>query len=123
MAKEMLGRTYRNGEVIIRQGAPGGCLYVVQEGQVEVVKEVSGREVRLAVRGAGEFVGEMGIFERRDCTATVRALGQARVLTIDKGTFLRQISEDPSLAFHLMQQMGARLRAADEEIIRLKHDV
>ena len=64
MSTGTLGRIYHPGEVIIRQGQIGDCMYVIQEGQVEVLIEEDGGEVLLAVRGEGDFVGEMAIFEQ-----------------------------------------------------------
>jgi CRP/FNR family cyclic AMP-dependent transcriptional regulator len=115
-----LGKVYGDGEVIVRQGEVGDCMYVIQEGQVEVVAEQNGEEVRLAVRDAGEFFGEMAIFEREVRLATVRALGQARVLTIDKKNFLRRIHEDPSLAYRLVQTMSRRIRELSAEVAQFK---
>ncbi len=115
-----LGKVYQDGEVIVRQGEVGDCMYVIQEGQVEVVLEKDGEEVRLAVRGEGEFFGEMAIFEREVRMATVRALGQARVLTIDKKNFLRRIHKDPSLAYHIVQTMSRRIRELSAEVAQLK---
>ena len=115
-----LGKVYQDGDVIVRQGEVGDCMYVIQEGQVEVVLEKDGEEVRLAVRGEGEFFGEMAIFEREVRMATVRALGQARVLTIDKKNFLRRIHEDPSLAYRIVQTMSRRIRELSAEVAQLK---
>ena len=115
-----LGKIYKDTEIIIKQGEPGECMYVIQEGLVEVIKETERGEVQLALRGTGEFFGEMAIFEREVRSATVRALGEARVLTIDKKNFLRRIHEDPSLAFHLVQTMSARIRALSTEVSLLR---
>lgn len=117
-----LGREYSDGEVIIRQGEIGECMYVIQEGEAEVILEKDGREVRLAVRREGEFFGEMAIFEREVRMATVRALGagRIRVLTVDKNNFLRRIHEDPSLAFRIVETMSRRIRELSEEVARLK---
>ena len=79
----VLGKIYQDGEVIVRQGEVGDCMYVIQEGQVEVVTDEDGTEVRLAVLGEREFFGEMSIFDREVRMATVRALGPVRVLTVD----------------------------------------
>jgi CRP-like cAMP-binding protein len=79
--------------------------------------------VPLAVRGEGEFFGEMAIFEREVRMATVRALGQARVLTVDKKNFMRRIHEDPSLAFRLVEAMSRRIRALSNEVALLKSRV
>jgi CRP/FNR family transcriptional regulator len=95
-------------------------MYVVQEGEVEVYTEQEGEEVSLAVRKAGELIGEMAIFEREVRSASVRARGEARVLTLDKRNFLRRINEDPSLAFRIVQAMSERIRELSEEVARLR---
>lgn len=115
-----LGKVYQDGEVIIRQGEVGDCMYVIQDGQVEVMMEKDGEEVRLAVQDEGDFFGEMAIFENEVRMATVRAVGQARVLTVDKKSFLHRIHEDPSLAYRLVQTMSHRIRELDEEVVRLR---
>ena len=115
-----LGKTYQDAEVIVRQGEVGECMFVIQEGQVEVVAEKDDGEVRLAVREAGDFFGEMAIFERDVRSATVRALGDVRVLTVDKRNFLRRIHEDASLAFRLVETMSSRIRDLSEEVARYK---
>lgn len=115
-----LGRTYQDGEVIVRQGEVGDCMFVIQEGKVEVVAEMGDSEVRLAVREEGDFFGEMAIFERDVRSATVRALGEVRVLTVDKKNFLRRIHEDPSLAFRLVETMSGRIRDLSEEVAQYK---
>jgi CRP-like cAMP-binding protein len=115
-----LGKIYQDGEPIVRQGEVGDCMYVIQEGQVEVVVEEDDKEVRLMVLDTGELFGEMAIVERQVRMATVRALGQARVLTIDQKNFLRRIHEDPSLAWRVVQTLSRRLRELAEEVARLK---
>ena len=115
-----LGKIYQDGEVIVKQGDEGDCMYVIQSGQVEVLKELDGRIVQLAVRGNGDFFGEMALFEHNVRMATVRALGPARILTIDKKNFLRRIHEDPSLAYHMIKNLSARIRQLSEEVTRLE---
>jgi CRP/FNR family transcriptional regulator len=95
-------------------------MYVIQEGQVEVLQQLTGKEVQLGIRGEGEYLGEMAIFEREVRSATVRALGEARVLTIDQKNFLRRVAEDPSLAFRLVQTLSARIRHLSQQISELK---
>jgi CRP-like cAMP-binding protein len=115
-----LGKVYADGEVIIRQGDQGDCMYVVQDGYVEVVKEIEGLDSQLAVLGKGEFFGEMAVFEHEVRTATVRALGTARILTIDQKNFIRRIHEDPSLAYRLVQIMSSRIRNLGNQVAQLR---
>jgi CRP/FNR family cyclic AMP-dependent transcriptional regulator len=120
MGSGSLGRVYEDGELIITQGEVGDCMYVVQEGQVEVFVTRGGKEVRLAVRGENDIFGEMAVFEREVRSANVRALGRACVLTIDKGNLLRRIHEDPSMAFRIVETLSHRVRELSEEVARLK---
>ena len=120
MATGDLGKIYQEGEIIVRQGDVGDCLYVIQEGQVEILLEKDGKEIRLRVAGKGEIIGEIAVFERVARSATVRALGEVRALTVDKKNFLRRIQEDPTLAFRLVQIMSRRIRELSDEIARLK---
>jgi CRP-like cAMP-binding protein len=117
-----IGKVYEDGDVIIREGETGDCMYVVQEGEVEVYTERGGEEVSLAVRKQGDLVGEMSIFEREVRSASVRAHGRARVLTLDKKNFMRRINEDPSLAIRIVQTMSRRIRELSEEVARLKRE-
>jgi len=121
MASGELGRVYEDGEEIICEGAEGNCMFVIQEGEVEVlIAGENDKEIRLGVRGEGEFFGEMAIFDRDVRSATVKALGEARVLTVDKKNFMRRVHEDPSLAFRLVETMSHRIRELGEEVARLQ---
>jgi CRP-like cAMP-binding protein len=115
-----LGKIYRDGEVIVRQGQEGDCMYVIQKGKVEVMIERDGREMRLAVLGENDFFGEMAIFTRELRGATVRALGSARLLTVDKKTFFRRIQQDPSLAFRMVETMSYRIQEMNKEVARMR---
>ncbi len=114
-----LGKTYKDGEVIVRQGDTGDSMYVIQDGQAEVVVEKDGREVRLRTLGKDEFVGEMAVFERETRSATVRAVGDVRVLTVDRRSIMKKIQDDPSLAFRIMETMSRRIRTLSEEVVSL----
>ena len=111
-----LGKTYETGESIVRQGEMGDCMYVIQEGLVEVVKEADGRNIQLAILGKDDFFGEMEVFEHLGRSATVRALIPTRVITVDQKNLLRRIQEDPSLAYRLVQVMSSRVRQSGEQI-------
>jgi CRP-like cAMP-binding protein len=117
MRHSSLGKVYESGEAIVRQGDAGDCcMYVIQEGRVEVVREDGNAEVQLGILDEGDFFGEMSLFERESRAATVRALGPVRVLTVDRKTFMRRVHEDPSLAFNLLVTMCQRIRRLNLEL-------
>ena len=118
MVRGALGKIYRDGEDIIRQGNTGDSMYVVQTGRVEVVQSSGSGEQHLAFLETGDFFGEMAVFEKEVRSATVRAAGESRVLKIDKKTLLRRIREDPLLAVNLLKTMSHRIRDLNVEISR-----
>jgi len=117
-----LGKQYQDGEVIIRQGDTGKCMFIIQKGEVEAVAERDGRELRLRKLGVNDFFGEMALFEDETRTATIRALGPTHVLTIDKKNFLGGIHEDPSLAFRIVQTMSHRIRDLTDRLAKYEED-
>ncbi|NNK33914.1 MAG: cyclic nucleotide-binding domain-containing protein [Xanthomonadales bacterium] len=121
MVRGALGKVYRDGEDIILQGETGDSMYVVQSGRVEVLQNSeTGGEQHLAFLDAGDFFGEMAVFEKEVRSATVRAAGESRVLRIDKKMLLRRIREDPLLAVNLLKTMSHRIRELNAEVARHK---
>jgi CRP-like cAMP-binding protein len=117
MVRGALGKIYGDREEIIHQGEMGDSMYVVQSGRVEVLlNSGEGPERHLAFLEAGDFFGEMAVFEKEVRSATVRAAGEARVLRVDKKTLLRRIREDPLLAVNLLKTMSHRIRVLNSEL-------
>ena len=111
-----MGKLLPDGEVIVRQGEVGNCMYVIQQGQVEVLLKKGDADVCVAVLDEGDFFGEMALFDQEVRSATVRARGEVRILTLEKRTFLRRIHEDPSLAFRMLEKMSRRVRKLNETL-------
>jgi CRP-like cAMP-binding protein len=117
-----LGKIYADGEDIVRQGETGNCMYVIQQGNVEIIRqEGDGEAICVGQLETGDLFGEMAIIERGEVrAATVRARGKVRVLTIDRRTFLRRVKEDPTLAFNVLQAMASRIRRLNHEVTALR---
>ena len=95
-------------------------MYVILSGQAEVMRSSDGTDVRLAVLGKGDIVGEMAIFQRESRSATVRALTDMRVMTVDRKIFLKRVHEDPSFVFAILQKMSQRIRDLNAELAQMK---
>ena len=115
-----LGKLYADHDIVVRQGDTGECMFAIQAGSVEVVRETPHADVRLAVLKQGDIFGEMAIFEKQARSATVRALGAARLLRIDKATFLRRMHEDPSVALNITRLLCNRIRRLSVELASIK---
>lgn len=118
-----LGKGYADGEAICRQGEPGDRMYVMQAGQALVYRTENGHETVIGELHPGDLFGEMAIFEREPRSATVRAQGPARVLTLDKRGFLKRVHEDPSVAYRILRDMSRRLRTVSRELAQLRGGV
>ena len=116
MKNTTLGHQYKDGDVIIRQGEEGNSLYVIQEGKVGIYHENGGDEIKIAELGPSEFFGEMGLFDKDVRSATVRSMGESKILTIDRKNFYKTIQRDPSLAYRLLEKMSKRLRDTNKMI-------
>jgi CRP-like cAMP-binding protein len=97
------------GSEIMRQGDVGTHLYVVDEGTLDVVAD--GRQ--LAQRGTGECVGEIALLHDTPRMATVRAVTAARVLVLDRSTFLAGVSAHARSTHAAERLADERLQASE----------
>jgi CRP/FNR family transcriptional regulator len=111
-----LGRLYADGEAIVRQGEVGNSMFLIQFGSVGVFIDSDGEEQLLRHLKAGDFFGELSVFDHQARSATVRAEGEARILTLDKRTLLRRFHEDPSLAYRVVETLSHRVRQLTDEL-------
>jgi NADH dehydrogenase len=83
---------FEPGDTIFAQGDLGDSVYVIEEGECEVLCERKGEQELLATLSGGECFGEMALLSDRTRSATIRARTTLKVLIIPKGDFnkLRQ---------------------------------
>lgn len=122
-AGSRLGKLYLPGEILIKQGEKTDRMLVIQDGQVVLMREQDGEEVFLGVRSAGEVLGENAIFENDVHTATVRALSEVHVVTVDKDNFNQRIHEDPSLGYRLFTLSSRRIRELSHQVALLNQEI
>ncbi len=72
------------GEELFAEGQPGQRAFVIHTGEIEIVKQTGDREVLLAVRKAGEVIGEMALLQDAPRSATARARTDAELIAIPK---------------------------------------
>ena len=117
-ASHVLGKLYKQGEVIYSQGEPGHCMYIVQMGHVEIIHRKGAQEYCLEVLTEGGVFGEMALFGYPVRTATARAVEGAAVISEDKKTFLQRLHYDPSLAFNMLKKMADRIQLLEKELVQ-----
>lgn len=108
---------FQDGETIFKEGDEGREMYIVQKGEVDVVKQGAWGEVLLAVLRQGDFVGEMALLESMPRSATANAKGHTRLLVLQPGGFLLKIRRDPTLAFEMLQHLSRRIRTINDRLL------
>ena len=108
------------GTVIFHEGDPGDCLYLILEGRMEVLKALDQPHERvLAVRGPGDFIGEMSLlYQGGTRSASVRTVGYVRVMEMNRQDFDMLLERKPALAVEIMREMSERLREAEEATVQ-----
>ena len=101
------------GEELFAEGSPGDRAYVITEGQLEVVKASSGREVLLNVLEPVEVVGEMALLEDKPRMASVRARTDSTLLAIRKEQLERLLEVSASAARAMFYTILARWRGTE----------
>jgi CRP-like cAMP-binding protein len=100
---------------IVKQGSPGDAMYLVLEGEVRVRMMIAGKESILVTLAAGEFFGEVALFDHGPRSADVIANQDSLLLKISAGAFQQLIGEAPDLVapflFAISRTLVARIRA------------
>jgi hypothetical protein len=110
--------TFLAGEVIVRQGDPGGELYLLLEGSAEAWLDHGGANPqKLSTMPAGSYFGEMAILDDEPRSATVIAREPARLLTLDGDSLKTLLLQMPEIAFELLRVMTSRVRASERRML------
>jgi pSer/pThr/pTyr-binding forkhead associated (FHA) protein len=108
------------GEWIFREGDLGTEMYIVQDGQVEILKTLGEDQFQqLLVLERGDFFGEMALLEDLPRAAGVRALQPTKLLEINGSTFDQMLRENPEIAVRMMRALSRRLRETDALVRKL----
>jgi CRP-like cAMP-binding protein len=100
-------------QVLFSECAVQESLYIILSGRLEVYK----KQKQIAIREAGDFLGEMALLESKPRSASVRALTDANVLEISKETFFEFFASNPKAVWEILKVISARNREDLEVIV------
>lgn len=106
------------GEVVFREGDPAREMYVVLDGEMEILKKSRrGRDTRVAILGPNDCFGEMSVIDMQPRSATVRALGSARLLRITTeemdALYRHDLKSYTLIVLNIARDLSRRLRVTD----------
>ncbi|MBF0126681.1 MAG: cyclic nucleotide-binding domain-containing protein [Magnetococcales bacterium] len=105
-----LGKLYKAGEAIFRQGEFSNKFFIVQQGRVLMARTSSAGKIMRVEIGSGEIFGIASVFTvNRERFATATALEDSYILSIDEKVFIARLHQDPSIAFRIIRHLSQRL--------------
>ena len=106
----LVEKTFRQGEVIIKEGDIGKSFFRIIDGKAGVYAEYGKSDpMRLAVLEAGEYFGEMAIIEEYPRSATIVAIGNVTVVEIPGDELSSYFTENPDQIMSLMKHLAKRI--------------
>jgi len=106
---------------IVRMNELGNSMYLILSGTAQVSRTTGGRETVLATLEAGDFFGEMCLFDEAPRSANVIATRQCLLLRITRQAFDSMIESQPLLAALFLRAMlrtvAGRVRTMDKKYV------
>ncbi len=104
-------KTFKVGEVIMRQGDLGKNAFIIESGKVDIqIEKSSGEQVTVGTRGAGSIIGEMSLIDNAPRTATITAIEECALLEITEDDFTRRLENSDPVLRMVIQVILTRYR-------------
>jgi hypothetical protein len=121
LARFGTAKRFATDEIFFNEGDPGHELFILLKGRVAVyLNTIDGSQFKVAELEPGAFFGEMSLLELMPRSATIIALEECIVITVEQNNFVELISNQPELIFRIMKGMSSRMRQLNEELAGLK---
>lgn len=121
LSEHLEPKTFAAGEYVFRRGDPGGGLYLVSSGEVELaVQDNTGQKLRLESVGEKGFFGEVSLLDGQARSADAVALEPTRTLRLDREDLELLFQKNPAAAFAVFAQVTRRLRQANALLRQIK---
>jgi CRP-like cAMP-binding protein len=110
LVQKFTPRVFRDGEAAIAEGTTSDPIYIIKDGQADVVSERDGIRTHLSTLGAGTLFGEVAALRGIARTASVVAKGRLEVLELSAGDFLSILDERPEVKRRVHEVVAQRAR-------------
>ncbi len=105
-----------DGEELFAEGSQGNRAYIIESGELEIIKVSGKRNVLLAVRATGDVIGEMSLVDNSPRMASVRARGDTSLLSIHHDQLTHLLSTSKSAAEAMFYTVLARWRNTESKL-------
>jgi len=104
----------KSGEYLFREGESANYAYVVDEGEVEIVKASANGNIILALIPKGAIIGEMALIDGLPRSASAIAKSDTILTEVNSQTFIQYIKGNPNAAVNIMKRLSGLLREANQ---------
>ncbi len=123
LAKILQEENYPAGHMLLDMNSAADKVYLIEQGAVRVGRSTTyGEETTLIKLGHGDVVGELGVLDGRFRSARVTCEENTTVFSISKSAFERLLKKDRSVSMSLLRELAARIRNANDNIVRRLED-
>lgn len=104
-------KSFKAGDIIMKQGDEGRCAYIIEEGLVEIlIEKPDGQTLNVGTRGEGSIIGEMALVDAAPRTATVKAVRDCSMLEITSEDFSQRLKTTDPVVQMISQVILTRYR-------------
>lgn len=113
-------KSFKERDVVIREGDEGDSLFLVKSGKVEIFTSEGEKNVPLATLEEGDFFGEVSLITGKPRTATVKAMTQLELMELSRNDLMRCIEKHPKVEEILKRYLKVRMENTISKIMALK---
>lgn len=113
-------RKYPKGTMIMCEAQSGNEMFIIQEGNVRIVKIINGEEVTLALLKKGDMFGEMALLENKPRSASAIAHENCQLMTVNRQNFDKMVASQAQLVSKLTMTLSERLLSMSRQLSNAK---
>jgi HlyD family secretion protein len=118
MSKKTTNKTFLPGDFIFREGEYGKVAYVIEEGEIELVKFTGEDYITLAEISKGALFGEMAIIDGSPRSGSARAKTSCVLREVSEEQLKQYLSASPQTSLDMMRRLAGYARSANEKLNR-----
>ena len=124
MNKQILERiTFKAGDAIFREGERGYRAFIIQEGDIDILRNVNYKETIIATVGKGGIIGEMALIDESPRMATARAASAGVVIVVTTEMFNSKMKSTDPFIRGLLNILVDHIRRLSAENSKLKSNI
>ncbi|MBF0516848.1 MAG: cyclic nucleotide-binding domain-containing protein [Nitrospirae bacterium] len=119
MRRIAVKETFKDGQVIIKEGGYGEGTYLILSGKVRITKKIDKESLHIALLEKDDFFGEMSFLDRQPRSASATAVGDVELGLIDKDFLEEEINKTSEDFRHILYTLAERLRSTSSLVVKL----